>query len=89
MGRPLYPIGVKVSDDEFAGVQCRPDNFFYQMLFDLKVGELSGTQFVIIDKEYHAPPAELKLDHSCRRVRPNDDAGATDFPPLIPKYSGK
>lgn len=62
---------------------------FYQMLFDLKVGELSGTQFVIIDKEYHAPPAELKINHSSRQMRPNDNAGATEFPPFITKYTGK
>lgn len=57
---------------------------FYRMLYELKLGELSSTQMILIDKEYSQPPADLKLPVKSRQMRPKDP----EFPPLIPYYQG-
>jgi hypothetical protein len=58
---------------------------FYDMLYELKTRELEGTQLILIDKEFSAPPADLSLDITERHMRPND----AENPPLIPYYQGK
>jgi hypothetical protein len=57
---------------------------FHKMLYELKESELSGTQMILIDKEYCPPPAGLVLPIVSRHMRPEDD----EFPPLIPYYRG-
>jgi hypothetical protein len=58
---------------------------FYNMLYELKAGELTSTQMILIDKEYSPPPPGLGFNVLARQMRPADPA----FPPLIPYYQGK
>jgi hypothetical protein len=58
---------------------------FYRLLYDLKDGELRGTQLIVIDKEFSAPKASHRFTLVARHMRPGDNAN----PPLIPYYDGK
>ncbi len=63
---------------------------FHRMLYELKTSELSATQFVLIDKEYSAPPADIAVSVSSRQMRPNDRPPPGPVrAPLIPYYEGK
>jgi hypothetical protein len=57
---------------------------FHRMLYELKAGELSSTQLILIDKEYWQPPPEFNVSIVVRHMRPNDPGS----PPLIPYYEG-
>jgi hypothetical protein len=58
---------------------------FHEMLYDLAEGELSDTQFVLIDKEYIPPPKDFGRTFFQRYMTPDDDK----HPPLITYYRGK
>ncbi|WP_338112379.1 AAA family ATPase [Rhizobium gallicum] len=57
---------------------------FYNMVYELSVGELSQTQIILIDKEFAPPPAGSAIDLISRHMKPSDP----DNPPLIPYYRG-
>jgi len=67
-------IGTEVNKDIFLAL--------YRYLYGLAVGELKGTQFIIIDTELAVP--EIPLEFKERLLVPGDPA----HPPLIPYYSG-
>lgn len=58
---------------------------FYKMIYELKDGELSKTQIILIDKEYSKPKDKRSFDILERHMRPSDPKN----PPLIPYYKGK
>jgi len=58
---------------------------FHEMLYDLAGGELSETQFVLIDKEFIPPPEGFGRAFVERYMTPDDDK----HPPLITYYRGK
>ena len=58
---------------------------FYRMLYQLNAGELRQTQFVLIDKEFFAPPDDFATGVRNRRMQPDSD----ECPPLIRYYRGK
>ena len=55
---------------------------FYSMVYELATGELQGTQFVLIDKEFFPVPEGLNLEVYSRHMAP----GSRDESPLIPYY---
>lgn len=55
---------------------------FYSMVYELAAGELSGTQFVLIDKEFFPVPEGVSLEVRNRHMAP----GSRSAPPLIPYY---
>jgi len=57
---------------------------FYQLLYELSRGPLSGTQFIIIDNEYISPDEPEEFD-IIERFMTRDDP---DHPPLISYYHG-
>lgn len=69
-------ISERENRDQFAG--------FYSMLYELADGELSNTQFIIVDKEFYEAPAKFKGQVNARLMTPDDDAA----PPLIRYYRG-
>lgn len=77
MDSPMKNISERENRDAFQG--------FYQMIYDLKAGELAGTQIILIDKEYSAPVDKHEFTLLERHMRPDD----FDNPPLIPYYKGK
>lgn len=79
---PMKNISERENRDQFKG--------FYNLIYELKVSELKGTQFILIDKEYTAPSRDLKLRVSNRHMKPNNSADKqpNEFPPLIPYYVG-
>jgi hypothetical protein len=74
---PMKNISERENRAQFEG--------FYEMVYQLKAGELAGTQIIIIDKEYSPPSPLLGVDVHDRHMRPGDP----DNPPLIPYYNGK
>ncbi|MBN9521429.1 hypothetical protein J0H58_23385 [bacterium] len=64
---------------------------FYGLLYELKKGELSGTQMIFIDKEFTPPLSELEIDITSRQMRPREPNAPLDpnLAPLIPYYTGK
>ena len=58
---------------------------FHTMLYELADGELSETQFVLIDKEFIPPPDGFGCTFAERYMTPDDD----QHPPLISYYRGK
>jgi uncharacterized Zn finger protein (UPF0148 family) len=79
---PMKNISERENREQFKG--------FYNLIYQLKLDELSGTQFILIDKEYTAPPRELGLRVYNRHMKPNDPSKPNDRenPPLIPYYLG-
>jgi hypothetical protein len=57
---------------------------FYEMLYQLAADELCETEFIIVDKEFKEPSAELSLEITVRHMMPDSDT----YPPLIPYYRG-
>jgi hypothetical protein len=74
---PMKNISERENKAQFEG--------FYRMLYQLNAGELSQTQFVLIDKEFFAPPAGLAAGVTNRHMQPDSD----DHQPLIRYYRGK
>lgn len=58
---------------------------FHAMLYELSQTELRDVQFIMIDKEYLAPPDKYLRRSYSRMMTPNDD----QYPPLIKAYRGK
>lgn len=73
---PMKNISERENREQFKG--------FYNLVYDLKVGELEHTQFILIDKEYTAPSRETRLRVRSRHMKPGD----AEDPPLIPYYRG-
>jgi hypothetical protein len=57
---------------------------FHNLVYQLAAGDLSETQFILIDKEYCKPEANLGLDVLTRHMTPDND----EYPPLISYYRG-
>lgn len=74
---PMKNISERENKDQFAG--------FHKMLHELAEGELSNTQFIIVDKELFAPNADFTRSFAERHMKPGD----RENPPLIPYYEGK
>lgn len=73
---PMKNISERTNNPQFVG--------FNEMLYDLAQGELAGTQFIVIDKEYF-PPAETEPDWLLvRRMTPDDPKA----PPLLTRHIG-
>lgn len=73
---PMKNISERTNNPQFVG--------FNEMLYELAQGELSGTQFIIIDKEYF-PPADTDPEWLfVRRMTPEDQ----DAPPLLRRHIG-
>lgn len=65
---------------------------FHEMLYDLAQGELSSTQFIVIDKEIYLPADSFSRGFKDRHMRPNEeglDPTLNLFPPLIRYYKDK
>jgi len=65
---------------------------FHEMLYTLAMGELQGTQFIVIDKEMYPPSDDFRPTFTERHMRPNDesiDPTKNPFPPLIRYYRDK
>lgn len=56
---------------------------FYSLVYELAVGELKETQFVLIDKEMFPVPESVDLEVSSRHMAP----GSLENPPLVPYYN--
>lgn len=69
---PMKNIGEDVNENIFKA--------FYKYLYELALGALSTTQFIIIDKEYFKPDADMELDINDRYMSPDN--------PLISYYRG-
>lgn len=57
---------------------------FIKLIYSLANDRLKGTQFILIDKEYLAPPKGVVFSHKSRHMQPD----SKEFPPLIPYYNG-
>lgn len=75
---PMKNISERENREQYEGL--------HELVYDLAVSELSGTQFVMIDKEFCPPPLRLKdeVDLVQRRMTPDDSSA----PPLIRYYRG-
>jgi len=71
---PMKNISERENMEQFVG--------FHDLVYDLAAGELSQTQFILIDKEYLTPDEALNLNVKVRHMMPNSD----EFPPLIPYH---
>jgi hypothetical protein len=69
---PMKNIGEDVNKNIF--------HAFYTYLYKLAAGSLSGTQFIIVDKEYFPPPENLELEITSKFMSPDN--------PLISYYRG-
>lgn len=74
---PMKNISERENKAQFEG--------FYRMLYRLNAGELRQTQFVLIDKEFFAPPDDLAAGVTNRHMQPDSD----EHQPLIRYYRGK
>jgi hypothetical protein len=74
---PMKNISERENRDQFVG--------FNHMLYELAENELAGTQFIVIDKEYEPPEADVSLTFFERYMNPDDD----ENPPLLRGYRGK
>lgn len=73
---PMKNISERTNNPQFVG--------FNEMLYELAQGELAGTQFIVVDKEYF-PPDETEPDWLLvRRMTPDDPAA----PPLLRRHIG-
>jgi energy-coupling factor transporter ATP-binding protein EcfA2 len=65
---------------------------FMKMLYELSCTELKDTQFVLLDKEFFAPPSEYARSFSSRKMQPNErgmNPNGNPYPPLIPYHQDK
>ena len=74
---PMKNISERENREQFEG--------FHRMLYELSASELDNTQFVLIDKEYYPPPADMDVSLTVRHMKPDSD----EDPPLIRYYRGK
>jgi hypothetical protein len=74
---PMKNISERENKAQFEG--------FYRMLYQLNAGELRRTQFVLIDKEFFAPSADLAAGVTSRHMQPDSE----EHQPLIRYYRGK
>lgn len=74
---PMKNISERENKAQFEG--------FYRMLYQLNAGDLRQTQFVLIDKEFFAPPDNLAAGVMNRHMQPDSD----EHQPLIRYYRGK
>ncbi len=74
---PMKNISERENREQFEG--------FYRMLYQLNRGELRATQFVLIDKEFFPPSAEMANGVTNRHMQPDSD----EHQPLIRYYRGK
>jgi hypothetical protein len=74
---PMKNISERENKEQFEG--------FYNMLYQLNASELRHTQFVLVDKEFFAPPADLAAGVTNRHMQPDSDV----HQPLIRYYRGK
>ncbi len=74
---PMKNISERENRAQFEG--------FFEMLYDLCISELKGTQFILIDKELCPPPEGFRPSFNARHMTPDDD----NYPPLIRYYRGK
>lgn len=74
---PMKNISERENREQFVG--------FNRLLYDLSQNELRETQFVVVDKEYDAPPQGLSVTFFERYMTPDDPKNG----PLIPGYRGK
>ena len=58
---------------------------FHQLVYELSIGELKETQFILIDKEYYPPEKKSGAKVTSRHMRVNSKTE----PPLIGYYRGK
>jgi hypothetical protein len=73
---PMKNISERENREQFEG--------FHRLLYELAITELKRTQFILIDKEFCAPPANLELDILKRHMTPDDSKDG----PLIGSYRG-
>lgn len=81
---PMKNTSERQNQEQFEG--------FMKMLYELSITELKDTQFVVVDKEFFAPPPDYSRSLSSRLMRPNErgkDPKANKNPPLIPYYQDK
>jgi multidrug efflux pump subunit AcrA (membrane-fusion protein) len=74
---PMKNISERENKAQFEG--------FYRMLYKLSAGELAQTQFVLVDKEFFAPPPDLGVEVLSRHMQPDSE----EHQPLIRYYRGK
>ncbi len=74
---PMKNISERENREQFEG--------FHALLYELAAGELKGTQFILIDKEYCPPEKAAGVAVLSRHMRTDSDKE----PPLIRKYRGK
>ena len=74
---PMKNISERENREQFEG--------FHQLLYQLSVNEFSGTQIILIDKEFCPPQGELDVSITSRHMR----VDSIDEPPLIGYYRGK
>ena len=55
---------------------------FFRLVYELAASELSGTQVIIVDKEFFPVPEDIELTVKQRHMMP----GSKESPPLIPYY---
>ncbi len=72
---PMKNISEEINREQFEA--------FYSHLYDLAGGELVGTQFIVMDKQFF-PPIENQVPAIRERLMSLDDA---EHPPLLPFYS--
>lgn len=73
---PMKNISERENKAQFEG--------FHGLVYELLEGELSGTQVVLIDKEFIARGEESPLTFAIRHMMPD----SVENPPLIPYYRG-
>lgn len=73
---PMKNISERENKDQFTS--------FLNLIYELADGPLSNTQFILVDKEFHAPPEDFSREMLSRHMQPN----SKDHPPLIPYYQG-
>lgn len=74
---PMKNISERENRAQFEG--------FYRMLYQFNAGELRGTQFILIDKEFFPPPGNLAAGVTNRHMQPDSN----EHQPLIRYYRGK
>lgn len=79
---PMKNISERENREQFVG--------FHELVYQLASDELRKHQFLLIDKEYHAPPAEMDLSIQARHMapEPHTTADGVEHTPLIPYYQG-
>jgi hypothetical protein len=72
---PMKNISERENIEQFKG--------FHALLYDLALGELAQTQFILIDKEFLEPPVDFSREFTARHMKPSDPVDK----PLISYFS--